>query len=152
MAATDAITNLTEFLQHSGRFLAHIDDGEMVLRRPEGDDLVVLTRRHWQALSDGLRLMTDASWKDRSSEAGPAAAGPATFGLDWMGLLTAEDRIACVEDVRRATIAALESGRLSGLATLLNQWRATALATWDARQRRDRQEYRVEEPRPLDRP
>src|SRR5262249_43528798 len=46
---------LSEFLQHSGRVLAALAEGGLVLRRRDGEDLVVMTRGQHAALNTVLR-------------------------------------------------------------------------------------------------
>ena len=41
---------LSEFLQHSGRMLVEIEQGEIELRRRGGEDLVLMTASHREAL------------------------------------------------------------------------------------------------------
>lgn len=147
-----ASTTLTEFLQHSGRILPQVDQGEIILRRREGDDLVVLTRRHWKALSDSYLALAEAYRQGRMDAPMRGVSSPTGFALPWLSLLAPEDQATCLDELSKATIAALQSGRLADLAFLLAQWRATALATWDDEQRRKRPEAQIDDPWPLPRP
>jgi hypothetical protein len=152
MEATEPSTTLTNFLQHSGRVLSDVERGEIILRRRDGDDLVLLTRRHWEALSESFLALAEAYRLAQVGAEPGRDRAPTWFALPWMSLLTPEDQRACIEEVSKATIAALHSGNLSDLADLLAQWRATALATWDDENKRDRPEYRLDDPKPLRRP
>jgi hypothetical protein len=151
MTTTDAPPTLTDFLQHSGRVLTGVEEGEVILRRREGDDLVLLSHRHWKALTDSLRALAEA-YDGMAGRGQPANRRRTWFALPWMSLLTEEDQAACVAELSHTAIAAIESGKLDDLSTVLAQWKATALATWDDERRRDRQGQTVDDPRPLPRP
>ena len=139
---------LTEFLQHSGRILPELEQGQVVLRRRQGDDIVVLSRAHWDALSASvLALAGSCDWTEEPTAGGrPAASAP-----PWMALLRQEDREACLRELAVAAIATWESGQFRRLADLIAQWRATALATWDE-EAQVQPEYREDRPLPLARP
>jgi hypothetical protein len=152
MRASDSSATLTDFLQHSGRVLSEVEQGEIHLRRREGDDLVLLTRRHWEALSESFFAVAEAYRQVQVDPKSDDDYAPMRFALPWMSLLTSEDQTECIEDVSRATIAALQLGKLSELVTLLARWKATALATWDDANKLDRPDYWIDEPQPLHRP
>ncbi len=143
---------LTEFLQHSGEILPEVEHREVVLRRRSGDDLVIVSREHWQALEDSLRVLAEAYHHSRAADRSEAGEEPAWFALPWLSLLRPEDRQACVAELTRAALAALEAGRLPALAETLDQWRATALATWDADRAADSPDSSADAPFPLPRP
>ena len=123
---------LSEFLQHSGRVLPELAAGEVVLRRRDGEDLVLMTRRQREALNTMLRTFVVAAPDD-------VTAASAT--LWWLSLLDPEDQQACLRDLRQATTVALATGRLAQLAETLYGWEATALAVWDERRNGDRPGY-----------
>src|SRR5712692_10004638 len=134
MKAPAASTTLTEFLQHSGRFIHQVDDGEIFLRRRDGDDLVLVSRPHWDALSDSLTAMV-AAYQRLCLVDEQAARQVVSAAIPWISLLAPADQIACLDELSQATIGGLQFGRLSYLAALLAQWRATALASWDEQQK-----------------
>jgi len=142
---------LTDFLQHSGQVLTELDEGEVVLRRRQGDDLVVLSRSHWEAVLSSIRLLAEAH-RPAPTASSDATASRVWLSLPWLALLEPEDRQACIEELTAAALAAVESGRLRTLADILSEWRATALATWDASRLRDRPGYFDDAPVSLPRP
>ena len=148
MAAT---RTLTEFLQHSGRILPEIEQGEVVLRRRDGDEIVLVSRQHWQALESSLRILAEAYHVGRTGE-WEHAEPREWFSLPWLTLLHDEDRRACLDELITTALAALDSGRLAALADTLDRWRATALATWDDDRARDQGRRAVDDPLPLPRP
>ena len=71
---------LSEFLQHSGRVLPQLAQGELVLRRRDGEDLVLITCRQRAALDTMLRTFAAAA---HDAEAASGA-------LWWLPLLRPE--------------------------------------------------------------
>jgi prevent-host-death family protein len=138
---------LTDFLQHSGDVLPEVERGEVRLRRRGADDLVLVSGRHWDRLSDMIRILAEDAHLRAAS---PSA--PERFAVGWLGLLGPDDRATCIEELRRATLAAFESGRLADLENAVDGWRATALATWDDEQNRNRAGYSEDAVVPLARP
>lgn len=115
---------LTELLQHSGRVLPNTTRGEVVLHRRDGEDLVLMTRGHSAALGTALRALIEI-----------VMGGPERVEtvLPWMAFLSPADREACLREVCEVARAAVATGQLSHLETLLYQWEATGLAAWDER-------------------
>jgi hypothetical protein len=136
-------STLSEFLQHSGRVLPEIEDGEILLHRRDGEDLVLMTRRQ----SEALRTTAEAFF---ALSTGQAAATEAV--LPWIAFLSPSDRAACIRELREVGTASLHTGRLSRLAETLYAWEASALAAWDERRNRERlgqlTEASVDLPRP----
>jgi hypothetical protein len=120
---------LSAFLQHSGRVLSGLGEGEILLRRRDGDDLIVMTRGQNDALGTTLR----------------ALAGVVSGGMDramailpWLEFLSPEDRLACLHELGQVASAVVASGRLTQLEETLYEWEATGLAAWDERRLRER--------------
>ena len=127
MATTEF--TLTEFLQHSGKVLLHLSEGEVVLRRRDGDDLVLTTRANMDALLKTLSAFM--AMRDGGRERVASV-------LPWIGFLNAEDQQSCLRELDEAATVALTSGRLSQLDEVFDEWRATGLASWDERRLRER--------------
>jgi hypothetical protein len=140
MATTER--TLSEFLQHSGRLLDEIDEGEIELRRRSGEDLVLMTASQREALHVLAGAFVAAS-RD------PEIAGTV---LPWLRLLSPDSRLLGLEELRAIAGVALETGRLGRLVETLRAWEATALATWDAQRNRERLGYDEDTPVPLARP
>jgi hypothetical protein len=138
---------LTDFLQHSGDVLPELERGEVRLRRRGGDDLVLVSGRHWDRLADCVRVFAEEAHMRAS-----APEQPTRFALGWLGLLRPDDQRACIDELRRTLLAAVESGRLSDLEETFDAWRATALATWDEERNQSRPGYADDDVRALARP
>lgn len=134
---------LSEFLQHSGRLLAELDEGEIILRRRNGEDLVLMTASQREVLRTLSRTFLAVVSSD--------AVGSAEV-LPWLRLLSSNDRRACLEELRDIAAVVLETGHLGRLVESLAAWEATALATWDDARNRERQVYGEEVPGLLERP
>ena len=119
---------LSEFLQHSGRVLPDLTEGEVLLHRRDGEDLVLMTRRQSEALATVLQAYFVLS--DEGSQAVHVI-------LPWLAFLSSEDQATCLRELRDVGSAALHSGRLSRLDETLYAWEATGLAAWDAQRLRD---------------
>lgn len=134
---------LSEFLQHSGRLMPAVEEGELVLRRRGGEDLVLMTASQREALHILSRTFLTAV---------PDDLAVATTVLPWLELLPPASRRACLEELRQVAAVALDTGRLGRLAEVLSSWRATALSTWDEQRNRERQGYDEDAPITLERP
>jgi len=143
---------LTDFLQHSGTILPEVEQGGVVLRRRGGDEIVLVSQQHWQALAASLRLLAEAYRDSQLMGRQGSQQKREWFALPWMSLLHEDDRRACIEELTTTALAALESGKLAALAETLEQWRATALATWDDDRKREQSDHFEDAPLPLPRP
>ncbi|MHB8620394.1 MAG: hypothetical protein ACYDAG_12620 [Chloroflexota bacterium] len=81
--------------------------------------------------------------------AGPSRVADA---IPWFGFLSESDQLACLQELRQVAAAWLETGRSMELVETLYAWRATALASWDARYQRANAIDELDEPIPLPRP
>lgn len=126
---------LTDFLQHSGRILPEVERGELKLRRRNGDSLVVLSERYWQALLTSFVTLAQAMRDIQDRCHCPPKEGVGEFALSWLSFLNEPERQECIRELSLAVVAAFEDGRFEDLTDTLAQWRATALATWDDAQK-----------------
>jgi len=137
---------LTDFLQHSGQVLPKVAEGEVLLHRRDGEDLVLTTSTQMEALRATLRAfmsITDGG-TDRAITAFP-----------WFGFLEPADKLECLRELRQGVNATMLTGRLSELEEIIDEWRATGLAAWDEKRLQARGEadwYNASEPTSLDRP
>ena len=136
-------STLSDFLQHSGRVLPDIEEGEILLHRRDGEDLVLTTRRQSEALRTTAAAFFALSTGHHSA---------IEVVLPWITFLTASDRDACIRELRDVGAASLETGRLSRLAETLYAWEASALAAWDELRNRERLGQQLEAPVDLPRP
>lgn len=141
MAITER--TLSEFLQHSGRVLPALEEGEIVLRRRDGEDLVLMKASQREALYTLSRAFLALIGDE---------ADAATAVLPWLRLLTPEDRRVCQQELRDIAAVALNTGGVGRLAECLRTWEATALATWDDQRNHERAGYDEDAPLALGRP
>jgi hypothetical protein len=139
-------TTLSDFLQHSGKVLPSVASGEVLLRRRDGDDLILATSKQLEALQTVLRAFISIAdgGRERVKTVFP-----------WFGFLQSDDQQEFLRELSRAADATIITGRLSELEEIIDEWRATALAVWDdtrLRARGDADTYRRTDPRPLPRP
>ncbi len=135
---------LSEFLQHSGRLLPDLEEGEVILRRRDGEDLVLMTASQSEALHSLARtFLTTVGDNDLDA---------AARALPWIDLLSDEDQRRCVDELRAVTSISLDSGRIGRLAATFRAWEASALAAWDERENAGRTGYSIDSPLGLDRP
>ncbi len=137
---------LTDFLQHSGQVLPKVAEGEVLLHRRDGEDLVLTTSAQMEALQATLRAFMSIT------EGGTERA---TTGFPWFGFLDPADQLECLRELRQGANATMLTGRLSELEEIIDEWRATGLAAWDEKRLRavgEADKHNVHEPTPLDRP
>jgi len=134
---------LSEFLQHSGRVMPALEEGEVVLRRREGEDIVLMTRRQSDALRETMLAFFALS-------TGEPHAVETIF--PWLVFLTPIDRDGCIRELREVGAVVLQSGQLSRLAETIYSWEATALAAWDEQRQRERVGWDADNPIDLGRP
>jgi hypothetical protein len=137
---------LTDFLQHSGKVLPKVAEGEVLLHRRDGDDLVLMTSTQMEALQTTLRAFMSIT---------DGGADRVATALPWFGFLEHSDQLECLRELRQGADATMLTGRLSELEEIIDEWRATGLAAWDEKRLRDRGEadnYNPSEPILLDRP
>jgi hypothetical protein len=138
---------LSEFLQHSGEVLPGLERGEIILRRRDGEDLIVMTRGQNDALATTLRVLAGMVRGNGTEQA--------TAILPWFAFLSSRDQKRCLEELGRVASAAVANGELSRLEETLYQWESTGLAAWDdqrLRERSDYDDYAPQEPVELARP
>jgi hypothetical protein len=136
-------STLSELLQHSGRVLSNVEEGEILLRRRDGEDLVLMTRRQ----SEALRTTAEAFFALSTGSSGAVDAI-----LPWLAFLGPTDRAECMRELREVGAVSLQTGQLSRLAETLYAWEASALAAWDERRDRERLGQTIEAPVDLPRP
>jgi hypothetical protein len=122
-------STLSELLQHSGRVLSDVEEGEILRHRRDGEDPVLMTRRQ----SDALRTTFEAFLARSIGSA--AAMNPV---LPWLTYVSPHDRDACIGELREVGAASLQTSLLSRLAETLYAWEARELAAWDERRNRER--------------
>ena len=134
---------LTEFLQHSGQVLHALTEGEIILLRRDGEDLVLMTRGQSDALTATLRAFLGYS-------AGGVPAVELVF--PWFTFLSHADQTGCLTELREVAVAAIASGELQTLVDALYAWEATGLAAWDERELGQSAGSSLEEPLEIPRP
>jgi hypothetical protein len=137
---------LTDFLQHSGRVLPKVAEGEVLLHRRDGEDLVLTTSSQMHALEATLRAFMSITEGETERVA---------TGFPWFGFLDPADQVECLRELRQGANAAMLTGRLSQLEEIIDEWRATGLAAWHEKRLRavgGADKYDADEPTPLDRP
>src|SRR5438552_15759694 len=103
-AASMAEHTLTEFLQHSGKVLAEVSRGGVVLHRRDGEDLVVLTRSQNDAVSTTVRALAGAVLDHPNGEQRAVAV------LPWLAFLSPQDRAECLRELSEVASAAAATG------------------------------------------
>jgi len=134
---------LSDFLQHSGQVLAEVAEGEILLHRRDGEDVVLMTQGQREALGTALRVAFALTSHDTEA---------VTAILPWLAFLALADREGCLRDLREVSAVAIHTGRLSRLEEILYTWEATGLAAWDDLRNRQRAGYADEEPIEVPRP
>ena len=89
---------LTDFLQHSGKVLPKVAEGEVLLHRRDGDDLVLMTSAQMEALQATLRAFMSVA---------DGGADRAATALPWYGFLPHSDQLECLRELRQGADATM---------------------------------------------
>lgn len=118
--------NLTEMLRSSGDVLREAEHHDVVLRRRDGADMMLVEldreRAIRRSLGDAARIivmMSDAPSEEQVIDLLPRA-------LPWAEFLSRADRQAFLHDFVRTAAACIDADVFEPLAQLDREWRATA--------------------------
>ena len=118
---------LSHFLRRSGEVLADVDDDDVVLRRRDGDDLVLTTSARSRARADVLGLLGLFTLEaTRSTDDAGVLERALAAAAPWTAALTSQERSRVLRDVGRAASTAAELGTTEPLTRALDRWRRTA--------------------------
>lgn len=118
---------LTDFLRHSGRVLEDLEDADTVLRRRDGDDLVLTTVPRMDALTGAGRLLAETMRQVLQDREGRSAL---VEGLGaaaaWTERLGEVERGVFLQELAEAVETAADLGEPSIVVEVLERWRARA--------------------------
>lgn len=118
---------VSHFLRRSGDVLSAAATDDVVLRRRDGEDLVLTTTSRGQALRDAVDLLAETVLEVLRAPGGADLLARAlSDAARWTASLSAEERMRMLADVGRAGAAAAALGRPERLARVLGGWRQTA--------------------------
>lgn len=148
MATAEA--TFTAFLRNPGEVTEHLEEGDVILRRRDAEDLRLSVASRAAAVEQSLALvgriladvLEDATVRESMSR---------RTAIPWMKFLPSEARARFYQELFESVEAASELGTLAPVGRLLDEWRATAAVFADpslaARLRRP-----VDEGRAIQRP
>lgn len=117
----------THMLRHSGAVLAEVEHRDVVLRRRDGDDLILGLRAREASVRDTLgvlaRLLLAASGDPDTRDRVSAALAVA---LPWSRFLPDPERAELFESLTATAAACVDVDIFEPLAHLLEGWRASA--------------------------
>lgn len=113
------------FLRGPGAVLPSVEDGDVVLERRDGGDLVLTAGARFEARREGMALATRIL--RHLARTDPARAAELVGEeLPWLRWLPDEDRAACVGELLADLAAGADTGSLEPFGRSLAAWRATA--------------------------
>lgn len=120
--------NLTDMLRSSGEVLREAEHQDVVLRRRDGADVMLVDLEREQGLRRGF---ADATRLLAGFEKAPEAffesiAKDLPNAIAWTAFLPSEDRLAFLHEFVATAAACVDVDVFGPLAQLNNEWRATA--------------------------
>lgn len=120
--------NLTDMLRSSGEVLREAEHQDVVLRRRDGADVMLVGLDREQALR--LSLAATARIVGELNEVAPAVvealAETLHESIAWTTFLPASDRVALLREFARTAAACVDADVFEPLGQLITEWRATA--------------------------
>lgn len=115
---------LTELLRSPRTVVAGLDRGDVVVRRRDGDDFVILSLARYRDESAAVGLVAAML---RSAPSLPGTLGNALQAhLPWVRFLPEADREQFAEELLDTIAAAASLGTFAPVSVLVHQWRHTA--------------------------
>lgn len=125
MSAATVEHNFSEFLRKSGDILREVEDHDVLLRRRDGADLMLVRADREAVVRDTVGLSSSLlGWFARTHARELAEGLPEA--LPWLHFLPERDRAEFAEELVRMLEACISLGSFDRLGALLNQWRNTA--------------------------
>lgn len=117
--------NLSDFLRRSGEVLREVEDHDVLLRRRDGADLMLVRADREEIVRDTVGLSSGfLSWFARAHASTLTAGLPEV--LPWARFLTQDDRELFARELVETLEACASLDSYDQLAILLHQWRNTA--------------------------
>lgn len=127
MSTTTTERNLSDFLRKSGEVLEEVNEHDVLLRRRDGHDLLLVRADRQAAVHEAVGISSSLlAWFVRSHQG--ELAGALGDGLPWLRFLPEEDRAAFVREFVDTIEACASLDSFDQLGILLEQWRNTAYA------------------------
>jgi hypothetical protein len=127
--------NLSDMLRSSGEVLREAESQDVVLRRRDGADVMLVDFEREQALrrslADAARIIAYARYGDEVLGARLMESLP--DALPWTQSLPEEERLTFLREFTTTAAACLETGVFEPMAQLSTEWRETAAIHADPR-------------------
>lgn len=117
---------LSYFLRRSGDVLGTVATEDVVLRRRDGDDLVLTTAQRTQILRDGLRLLAEIVGGLLDADGTESMAHALASVVPWTKALSSDERARLAREVAEAAATAADIGAPEPLGRALERWRRAA--------------------------
>ncbi len=125
MSSAAVERNLSDFLRKSGDVLREVDDHDVLLRRRDGADLMLVRADREEVVRDAVGLSSSfMSWFARTHARELVAGLPDV--LPWLRFLPDDDRDAFSHEFVETLEACISLDSYDQLGVLLQQWRNTA--------------------------
>lgn len=129
--------NVSDMIRSSGEVLREAERQDVVLRRRDGADMMLVDLEREQAirqsLGDAARIIARLGAGSPTSVKRLGASLPAA--LPWTGFLPPAERLRFLEEFTATATACIETEVFEPLAQLSREWRATAAVHADPRLR-----------------
>ncbi len=125
MPAATVERNFSEFLRRSGDVLREVEEHDVLLRRRDGADLMLVRADREEVVRDTIGLSSSLlGWFARTHARELAQGLPEA--LPWLRFLPESERETFAEEFVRVLEASISLDSFDRLGVLLSQWRNTA--------------------------
>lgn len=127
VATAAADTTWSFLLRHSGEILDLVERQDVLLRRRDGGDLLLVTAEREEGIREGLDIaarVLQVAARDATIRHG--LADDLVSSLEWSRFLPHKDRETFIDDFADTIRACLELGHFQPLNQLIREWKATA--------------------------
>jgi hypothetical protein len=125
MSPSTVERNLSDFLRRSGDVLREVEDHDVLLRRRDGADLMLVQADRETVIRDTVGLSSGfMSWFARMH--GPELVAGLPDVVPWLRFLPEGDREAFAQELVQTLEACISLQSYDQLGVLLSQWRKTA--------------------------
>jgi hypothetical protein len=122
----------SDLLREPSAVAQDVEQSDVVLRRRDAENLYLVTEQRQAATQEAFRIVSRMLASAASDQAMRQRLQVET-AIPWLGFLPDEHRAEFAREFVETAIASAELGSLRPLATLISEWRNTALIHADPR-------------------
>lgn len=119
--------NFTQLLREPGEVVGHLEEGDVLIRRRDGSDLVVSLAERGEERREALRMLSHLLARLTDVKGGAKIVADAIVReFPWVRFLPQEDSRQFVDEFVRTADACAEIDMVEPLVRLVREWKSTA--------------------------